>query len=62
MADPRFFDNKGPFTIAELALRAGEDAVVQGDGTLSVVDVAPLDVAAGVYLSARTQKLVPMPA
>ena len=45
MADPRFFDNKGPFSIAELAVRAGDDAVVQGDGALSVVDVAPLDVA-----------------
>ncbi len=42
MADPRFFDNKGPFSIAELAGIAGDDATVAGVADLQVTDVAPL--------------------
>lgn len=51
MADPRFFDNKGPFSVAELAVIAGEGAVVQGDGDVAISDVAPLDVAGEGHIS-----------
>jgi UDP-3-O-[3-hydroxymyristoyl] glucosamine N-acyltransferase len=45
MADPRFFDNKGPFTVAQLVEIAADGAVAKGDQSLSITDVAPLDVA-----------------
>ena len=51
MADPRFFENKGPFQVSELAALAGEGAEVQGDPTLSVVDVAALQDATGDTIS-----------
>lgn len=51
MADPRFFDNKGPFSVADLAAIAGGGAVVQGDGSVSILDVAPLDVAGDSHIS-----------
>jgi len=40
VADPRFFDRAGPFTLAEVAARAG--ALLAGDGTRAIEDVAPL--------------------
>jgi len=45
MADPRFFDNHGPFTLAELAQAAG--GVISGDCDASQLfhDVAPLSSA-----------------
>ncbi|CAN0546302.1 unnamed protein product, partial [Laminaria digitata] len=51
MADPRFFDNKGPFSVAELSALAGDDAVVRGDGSVSISDVAPLDAASENHIS-----------
>jgi len=42
MADPRFFDNQGPFSVADLAGIAGDDSSVVGDADLQVTDVAPL--------------------
>ena len=45
MADPRFFENRGPFTLGDLAGIAGDEAEVQGDTGASVSDVAPLDQA-----------------
>jgi UDP-3-O-[3-hydroxymyristoyl] glucosamine N-acyltransferase len=40
VADPRFFDRAGPFTLAEVAARAG--ALLDGEGTRPIEDVAPL--------------------
>ena len=43
MADPRFHSVVGPFTVAELAARAGVE--FEGDGARIIRDVAPLGVA-----------------
>ena len=51
MADPRFFQNHGPFSIGELADVAGDGARIDGDPDLSVADVAPLDVASAGQIS-----------
>lgn len=45
MADPRFFENKGPFTVARLAEIAGAELSGDSDPELLVADVAPLDQA-----------------
>jgi len=44
MADPRFFQKKGPFTLAELALK-GECRLERGNPELEIGDVAPLETA-----------------
>jgi len=45
MADPRFFDNQGPFTLHHIADHA-ECRLVDGSGAdIQIFDVAPLDVA-----------------
>jgi len=44
MADPRFYDRKGPFSLAELA-SYGQCEIVRGDSALLIEDVAPLDLA-----------------
>ncbi len=49
MADPRFFDNAGPFDLARLAEVA--DAELRGDGTHQFDDVMPLDQAGPKHLS-----------
>ena len=45
MADPRFFANAGPFSLADLAARASAELKGAGDPNRSVADVAPLEVA-----------------
>lgn len=45
MADRRFFDNAGPFTLAELARIAEAEPSAGADGTRRFCDVAPLDAA-----------------
>jgi UDP-3-O-[3-hydroxymyristoyl] glucosamine N-acyltransferase len=40
VADPRFFDRAGPFSLREVAARAG--ALLAGDGDRPIEDVAPL--------------------
>jgi len=45
MADSRFFDRSGPFTLAALALRCGAELADGGDPDFLAVDVAPLDAA-----------------
>lgn len=50
MADPRFFTNAGPFSLADLAARAGAELTVSDPGRL-VADVAPLEVAGPEHLS-----------
>lgn len=44
MADSRFYKRKGPFTLADLATY-GQCEVGQGDPSLRIEDVAPLDTA-----------------
>jgi UDP-3-O-[3-hydroxymyristoyl] glucosamine N-acyltransferase len=45
MADPRFFDRKGPFTLAQLAEASGAEIAAGADPERLLIDVAPLDVA-----------------
>jgi UDP-3-O-[3-hydroxymyristoyl] glucosamine N-acyltransferase len=45
MADPRFFQVAGPFTIAEIAQRVGAQIAGAGEGDRVLRDVAPLDTA-----------------
>jgi UDP-3-O-[3-hydroxymyristoyl] glucosamine N-acyltransferase len=49
MADPRFFDNAGPFSLARIAELTGGKAVVASD--VAVTDVAALDSAGRGQLS-----------
>jgi UDP-3-O-[3-hydroxymyristoyl] glucosamine N-acyltransferase len=50
MADPRFFDNRGPFRLAELCAKAGVDCP-DGAGDACVFDVAGLGQAGPMHLS-----------
>jgi len=50
MADPRFFDNRGPFRLAELCAKAGLDCP-DGSGEAPVYDVAGLSHAGAQHLS-----------
>lgn len=43
MADPRFFENAGPFSVAELAAKIGASLPAGADGDRQVGDIAPLD-------------------
>lgn len=45
MADPRFFDRRGPFTLAEIAALTGATVGEGADPERRVDDVAPLDTA-----------------
>ncbi|MBI1239575.1 MAG: UDP-3-O-(3-hydroxymyristoyl)glucosamine N-acyltransferase [Alphaproteobacteria bacterium] len=49
MADPRFFDNHGPFAIAQIASSLG--ATLEGAGNRMIADTAPLARAAPAHLS-----------
>lgn len=51
MADPRFFDNKGPFALGDLARAAGLMPPEGASATFMVADVAPLGAAAPQHLS-----------
>lgn len=51
MADPRFFDRAGPFTLAELAAFSGAEVAPGADADLLIHDVAPLDTAGAGQLS-----------
>ncbi|HEY2068757.1 MAG TPA: UDP-3-O-(3-hydroxymyristoyl)glucosamine N-acyltransferase [Rhizomicrobium sp.] len=50
MADPRFFDNRGPFALADIASRTGAD-IGGADGSAMVADVAALDSAGPQHLT-----------
>ena len=50
MAEPRFFDNRGPFRLADLCARAGLDCANDTSDAL-VYDVAGLDQAGSAHLS-----------
>lgn len=56
MADPRFFERAGPFTLSELAQCAGAD-VHAGDQDRAFFDVAPLDSAGAQDVSFLDNKL-----
>ncbi len=45
MADPRFFQREGPFTLADLASRIDAEVAEGADPRLKITDVAPLDSA-----------------
>jgi UDP-3-O-[3-hydroxymyristoyl] glucosamine N-acyltransferase len=45
MADPRFFANKGPFLLGDIAARVGAELGPGADASLRIGDVAPLDAA-----------------
>ena len=42
MADPRFFKNLGPFTLAQICERSGSPLPAGADGTRKVCDLADL--------------------
>ena len=51
MADPRFFDNRGPFTLTEVCGRAGVGVPDGADGKARIDDLASLAGAASAHLS-----------
>ncbi|MDE2184515.1 MAG: UDP-3-O-(3-hydroxymyristoyl)glucosamine N-acyltransferase [Alphaproteobacteria bacterium] len=51
MADPRFYDNRGPFTLAEVCARAGVAAPDRVDASAAIADVASLSGAAASHLA-----------
>jgi UDP-3-O-[3-hydroxymyristoyl] glucosamine N-acyltransferase len=51
MADPRFFNVAGPFTVAEIAKRVGAELGGAGEGARVLHDVAPLETATARDLS-----------
>ena len=51
MADLRFFDNQGPFTVSALAEISDTEATVVGEPGLSIRDVAPLTEAGSGEIS-----------
>jgi UDP-3-O-[3-hydroxymyristoyl] glucosamine N-acyltransferase len=51
MADPRFYDNRGPFTLAQICAGAGAALPPGADGTRQVDDVASLDGAGPPHLT-----------
>ncbi|HEX3673819.1 MAG TPA: UDP-3-O-(3-hydroxymyristoyl)glucosamine N-acyltransferase [Rhizomicrobium sp.] len=50
MADPRFFDNRGPFSLAEICTLTGAD-LGSADGAAMIADVATLDGAGPLHLA-----------
>ncbi|HEX2590822.1 MAG TPA: UDP-3-O-(3-hydroxymyristoyl)glucosamine N-acyltransferase [Rhizomicrobium sp.] len=51
MADPRFFDNRGPFTLAEVCARANASMPADADGSLAIEDIASLSGAGPQHLT-----------
>ena len=51
MADPRFFDNHGPFPLAKLAGLGGAELADEADGERLIRDIAPLEGASVDELS-----------
>lgn len=61
MADPRFFDNRGPFALAELCAKLGSAVPDGADGTAKIEDVASLSGAVAAHLTFFTG-IRPVPA
>ena len=51
MADPRFFDNRGPFTLTEVCVKAGVAVPEGADGSARIHDVASLSGAVAEHLT-----------
>ena len=51
MADPRFYDNRGPFNLAGICARLGADPPEDADPALMIVDLAGLEGAGPSHLS-----------
>ena len=51
MADPRFYDNSGPFTLAAICARAGVNVPDGAESDASIADVASLSGAGPQHLS-----------
>lgn len=51
MADPRFYENRGPFTLAEICKAAGSDTTDGADGQARLEDLASLAGAGPTQLS-----------
>lgn len=51
MADPRFFDNRGPFALAEVCARIGAPLPDEADGTAKIFDLASLGAASAEQMS-----------
>ncbi|GAA0533294.1 UDP-3-O-[3-hydroxymyristoyl] glucosamine N-acyltransferase [Rhizomicrobium palustre] len=51
MADPRFYDNRGPFTLAEVCARVGATVPDGADGSAHIADVASLSGAVAAHLT-----------
>lgn len=51
MADQRFFANKGPFVLGDIAARVGAELAAGADASLRIEDIAPLDAAGPAHLS-----------
>jgi UDP-3-O-[3-hydroxymyristoyl] glucosamine N-acyltransferase len=51
MADPRFYDNRGPFSLAEICAKAGIALPATASGAAQIFDLANLDGAAAQHLS-----------
>jgi len=50
-SDPRFFNNYGPFSLAEIAKIAGAEIYQQTGGGILISDVAPLEIATENHIS-----------
>src|ERR1700759_2354882 len=51
MADSRFYDNRGPFTLADVCARAGVTLPDGADGSAKISDIATLDGAGPQHLT-----------
>jgi len=51
MADPRFYDNRGPYTLAEVCAKADVDLPAGTDGSAKIDDLASLSGAAATHLT-----------
>ena len=51
MADPRFYDNRGPFILADVAARAQAKIPVDADGAAKIFDVTTLEGAGAQHLA-----------
>lgn len=51
MADPRFYDNRGPFTLAEICQRTGSALPPGADGAVAIEDLAGLEGAGPKHLT-----------
>ncbi|MGZ5933896.1 MAG: LpxD N-terminal domain-containing protein, partial [Rhizomicrobium sp.] len=51
MADPRFYDNRGPFTLAQICAASGASLLAGTDGSARVLDLASLSGAGPDHLT-----------